>query len=114
MRIITWKWLKYIIILLDQFSRNIYRTNNEINICDYTNKACLLSNIWINNKYYLTEAIEHTVFALLPIRHTRNILEIQKLLPILDEIKEYKNYINNENVIFNKFYIHTCKSLSKI
>ena len=76
------------IILLDQFSRNISRVKNEedIDIQAYTKKAELLSEIWLGKKYYLTEQIEYTVFALLPIRHSKDKNKIKKLIPILDEI----------------------------
>jgi len=97
------------IILLDQISRNISRVIRNINIPNYTEKAELLANIWIGKKYYLTEPIEYTVFALLPIRHTKNKCSIKKLLPILDEIK-YIN-ANDSNQIFIKFYTHTIRVL---
>ena len=93
------------IILLDQFSRNISRVILHIDICEYTKKAVLLSNLWIKNKNYLTEPIAYTVFAFLPIRHTNDKNEITKLLPLLDEIKNIN--MGYENDIFKKFFIHT-------
>ena len=93
------------IILLDQFSRNISRVINEINITAYTEKAELLSNIWLERKYFLTEPITYTVFALLPIRHCKNKIKIRNLLQVLDEIKNISN--NESNPIYIKFYKHT-------
>ncbi len=97
------------IILLDQISRNISRVIEQIDIPTYTEKAELLANIWISEKYYLTEPIEHTVFALLPIRHTKNKVSIKKLIPVLDEIKNINS--NESNPIYVKFYTHTLRAL---
>ena len=99
------------IILLDQFSRNIARTkpSGSIDIVAYTKKAEVLSKIWIDRKYYLTEPIAHTAFAFLPIRHSKNLIEINKLIPILEEIKFINN--NNSNQIYLKFYTHTLRAL---
>lgn len=97
------------IILLDQFSRNISRVIKDIDVNAYTEKAELLSNIWIERQYYLTEPIAHTVFAFLPIRHSKNKIKIRKLLPVLDEIKNFNN--NESNPIYNKFYTHTLKAI---
>ncbi len=93
------------IILLDQFSRNISRVFNQIDIISFTNKAQILSNIWIEKKYYLTEPIAYTVFAFLPIRHSKNPNEICKLLPLLAECKP-----TEPNQIYNKFLTHTLQA----
>jgi len=94
------------IILLDQFSRNIFRINDRINIQAYTQKAELLSNIWIKSKYYLKEPIAYTVFAFLPIRHTKDKNKIANLLPLLEKIKP-----NKPNKIYTKFLVHTMRAL---
>lgn len=99
------------IILLDQFSRNIARVKppGTIEIIHYTKKAEALSEIWINQQFYMTEPISHTVFAFLPIRHSKDKIAIGKLIPILDTIKTIGN--NNSNPIFIKFYTHTLRAL---
>ena len=99
------------IILLDQFSRNISRVKNEIinQIPDYTKKAEVLAQIWLESKYYLTEPIAHTVFALMPIRHSKDKISIGKLIPVLEEIKNINK--NDSNPIFIKFYTHTLRAL---
>jgi uncharacterized protein (DUF924 family) len=98
------------IIILDQFSRNINRIVNNLNIYDYTTKAHLLSKIWIDKKYYLTAPIKYTVFALLPIRHIGDKNQIENMIGFLDEIK--KNYPDiNSNKIFQKFYFHSKRAL---
>jgi len=102
------------IILLDQFSRNISRvkTNLENQIPDYTQKAIELSKIWLKNKYYLTEPVAHTVFALMPIRHSKDKISISKLMPVLEEIKTINK--NDSNPIFIKFYTHTLRALTLV
>ncbi len=97
------------IILLDQFARNISRVKNNIDVNAYTIKAEILANIWICKKYYLTEPVEYTVFALLPIRHTKDKIKIKELLPVLEEIKHINS--NESNPIYNKFYTHTLRAL---
>ena len=94
-----------IIILLDQFSRNIQRIDITFKVYDMTLKAYELSQIWIKNKYYLTESIQHTVFALMPLRHINKITDYILILNILDEIKHI--YKNNE--IYKKFIYQTKK-----
>lgn len=96
------------IILLDQFSRNISRIINQIDIPAYTEKAEILSNIWIEKKYYLTEPIAYTVFAFLPIRHTRDKNKIHNLLPLLVQCKPLE-----QNQIYNKFLTHTLRALQQ-
>ena len=96
-----------IIILLDQFSRNIYRatlinsdsntigdktiyyTNIESNdITKMTEEANRLSKYWIQKKYYLTEPINKTVFALMPLRHLNKLHDYNIILDILEKSKK--------------------------
>ena len=96
------------VILLDQMSRNINRII-PVNIIDYNIKAVNLANIWINNKLYLTEPIEYTVFILLALRHY-NINNANMILNILDIIET--NDINiKDNIIFSKFKNNTIKNI---
>ncbi len=99
------------IILLDQFSRNINRIVNDLDIRAYTEKACMLSNLWIDKKYYLSEPINYTVFAFLPIRHANNYQLIKNISDnIFNEMIESNNTLLS-NEIFKKFKFHTEKSL---
>jgi uncharacterized protein (DUF924 family) len=102
------------ILLLDQFSRNINRVILGLNLNEYTSRAFELSKLWINKKYYLTEPINYTVFALLPIRHyanqTNNNQLVELLIDILDKIEHYKPTIK-KNKCFQKFKFFTIKSL---
>jgi uncharacterized protein (DUF924 family) len=98
------------IIILDQFSRNINRILNNINISEFTNKAIQLSNLWIHNKYYLSQPIKWTVFAFLPIRHSKDSQLIKKLIDILDEM-ELKDSSISSDKIYQKFKLHTIRQL---
>jgi uncharacterized protein (DUF924 family) len=104
-----------IIIILDQFSRNIERTitENESNLLscqiihEMTEEAFRLSKFWINHKCYLTEPINKIVFALMPLRHLNRIHDYNIIIQILDEIKDKYN----GNILYNKFKNQTIKRL---
>lgn len=94
------------IIILDQFSRNIARVNNEITndkILEMTKLAGKLSYIWINKKLYSTRPINETVFALMPLRHSYKLHDYKMILEILEIIED------DENTIYNKFKNQTLK-----
>jgi uncharacterized protein (DUF924 family) len=95
------------IILLDQFSRNINRIIN-IDVKEYTQKAYQLSQIWIDNQYYLNQPINKTVFALLPMRHIGKKNDLINIISILNQIENN----NSKNEIFNKFKLHTIRQLN--
>ncbi len=95
------------IILLDQFSRNINRIH-RIDVHKFTEKAYELSQIWINNKYYISQPIHYTVFALMPLRHLNKLVDYELIIHILDEIKDKKN------TVYDKFYLHTKRKLDII
>ena len=103
------------ILLLDQFSRNINRIISNLDLDKYTLKAFELSILWISKKYYLTEPINYTVFALLPIRHYANLTNnkqlIELLIDILNKIEYVKPTIKN-NKCFQKFKFFTYKKLN--
>ena len=105
------------ILLLDQFSRNINRVITCLDLDEYTIKAFELSKLWINKKYYLTEPINYTIFALLPIRHyanqTNNKQLIELLIAILNKIKYVKPDIK-KNKCFQKFEFFTIRALNKL
>jgi len=106
-----------IIILLDQFSRNINRVVNTCNqgkiyilllennyIIKMTEEACRLSKYWIQKEYYLTEPINKTVFALMPLRHLNKLHDYKIILEVLDKIQDKKN-----DLIYIKFRNQTVK-----
>jgi len=98
------------IIVLDQFVRNIKRVRNfKENEKKYYSKALILSEIWIENNYHLTQPITHTIFALMPMRHSLNIKKYKKLKSILSELSD--KYKDNE--VFKKFCFHTERCYKK-
>ena len=101
---IEYKELLAIIILLDQFSRNINRIIN-INISNFTLEAKKLSMICINNKYYLNKKINHICFILMPLRHLNKISDYYIIIGILNEINDI------DNKLFIKFKNETIKKL---
>ena len=100
------------ILLLDQVSRNINRIVKDLNIVEYTNKATILSYIWIENKYHLYQPIEHTVFALMPLRHTNNITKYKILFDIIKELENDVTY--EDSIILNKFKSTTYYKYNKL
>jgi len=101
------------IIILDQFSRNINRIVQNLDIIQYTNKAIELSNEWIKRKYYLTCPIKWTVFAFLPIRHSKNKEQINRLVGILEQVEKSNNLILL-NKIYQKFKFNTIRQMEFI
>ena len=96
------------IIILDQFSRNMNRIVQTMDIIQYTNKAIELSNEWIKRNYHLTCPIKWTVFAFLPIRHSKNKEQIKRLVELLEQIEKSNNLILS-NKIYQKFKLHTIR-----
>jgi hypothetical protein len=86
------------------------RVNKMINVKHSTELARQLSNLWIDNKYYLTEPIHHTVFAFMPIRHERDLDDIKNLVVML-ECMEYMDSKLSSNIIFTKFRDTTIRNL---
>jgi hypothetical protein len=91
-----------LIILFDQFSRNINRIVN-INVADFTYEARRLSLHCIKNKYYLNKKMNHICFMLMPLRHLNKLTDYYLLLAILNEIED------NNNIIFTKFKNQTLR-----
>ena len=104
-----------IIIILDQFSRNIERTitDNDRDLLSFetihemTEEANRLSKFWISRKYYLTESINKIVFALMPLRHLNKVHDYNIIIQILDEIKNKFSH----TIIYSKFKNQTIKRL---
>lgn len=99
------------VILLDQFSRNISRYTDEVNIIsdisivlnDMTEIAKQISNIWLETYFNKDNPLNHIVFILMPFRHTNKISEYKIVLNILEEINDK----NSE--LYHKFKSHTLK-----
>lgn len=94
------------IVVLDQFSRNIARVNENVDntvISEMTLLASKLSNLWINKKIYLVEPINQTVFALMPLRHSFMLHDYKVILDVLEEVKD------KETEIYKKFKAQTVR-----
>jgi uncharacterized protein (DUF924 family) len=103
---LTSKQIIVYIIILDQFSRNIARVNNNIDkykINNMTNLAITLSYLWINKKLYLKEHINKNVFALMPLRHSYNLYNYKTIIHILSQIND------KDNEIYIKFKDNTLR-----
>lgn len=92
------------IILLDQFTRNIYRNTNKIYKND--SKAFNLANKIIKDNKDKDFKLNHRIFILMPYRHSKNsdLLDI-----VLNKIEEYESEFPN-NKLLNKFKMATLKS----
>ena len=96
------------IILLDQFTRNIYRNSKKA----YKNdtKAILLSKIFFKNNFDTNLKLNKLIFALMPFRHSENI-EDQEF--VINKIKSL-NISDNDEKLFNKFLNASEKSYNTI
>jgi uncharacterized protein (DUF924 family) len=104
----TLKELEYeellaLIILLDQFSRNINRVVH-INVSNFTDHAKKLSMLCIN-KNILNKKMNHICFILMPLRHLNKVNDYYLIINILNKIED------NNNEIYNKFRNETMKKL---
>ena len=82
------------IIILDQFSRHIYRGTKKSFKND--NKALKLAKIYFEEKFNDRHALNRIIFALMPFRHSVNLEDQQFVVDKFDEIK-------NNSELWNKF-----------
>jgi tRNA(Ile)-lysidine synthetase-like protein len=97
------------IILYDQLSRHIYRGNPEM-ITLYDNKARELFRLIKDSVDNFTNP-EHRCFALMPCRHTFNIIELQWCL---QKVTEWRNNNGSNIAIYRRFYQATLKAIVNI
>ena len=95
------------IILYDQLSRHIYRDIPEI-IALHDKKARELFNLIKESVDEFTNP-EHRCFALMPCRHTFNIIELEWCL---QKVTEWRS--NNNIAIYRRFYQATIKAIVNI
>jgi uncharacterized protein (DUF924 family) len=93
-----------LIILLDQFSRNINRIIN-LNITNFTIEAKKLSMICISQKNIYNKKMNHVCFILMPLRHLNKLNDYNFIIDILDKIED------NNNEIYIKFKNETNRKL---
>tara|TARA_B100000161_G_C33479579_1_gene381895 strand:+ start:220 stop:675 length:456 start_codon:yes stop_codon:yes gene_type:complete len=92
------------IILLDQFSRSIYRNNKEKIICN-DGKALKLALYFFEKRDFLCLKFNHLIFYLMPLRHTFQKKYYQQIIDILSMI----NVKEEDRKLYNKFYNATIK-----
>lgn len=97
-----------IVLVLDQFSRNIYRDTDDM----YKNDdlAFEISREIIKSKHDLHLPINYRVFLLMPFRHRKQSIYLEY---VLKKIKEYEISCPN-NTLLNKFKYATLKSLGSL
>lgn len=93
-----------VIILFDQFSRNINRVYNlsDEKIKEYTIIAKKFTMICINKNLINFDCINYLIFTLMPLRHTGNKDDYELILNII-------NKIEIDNDILSKFKYQTIK-----
>ncbi len=93
------------IIVLDQFSRNIYRGKKDIIKNDP--KALSLAKKYFENNYFKNHKLNQIIFALMPFRHSEDLDNQSFVLDFLNKNKE-------DNKLFIKFYNASIKSYNTI
>ena len=88
------------IILLDQFTRNIYRNNYKSFMGD--EKALKISKNSISNNFIIQSNSYYNSFFLMPLMHSENILDHEFGMPFFKEYTSentYKSAIKHKNII---------------
>ena len=99
-----------LVILLDQFSRNIYR-DDELKI-KKNDKICLqLCKEIINLKIDLELDFSQKAFLLLPFRHTKDIYNIFYCIKKMIFYKDKEKMDKKKFIIFNKFVNASIKDI---
>jgi uncharacterized protein (DUF924 family) len=98
------------IILLDQFSRHVYR-NNKNKIKQFDIIALKLLQMYnINNRVFIEQfSPEERCFLIMPFRHSFNEYHLMQCINLVNIWK-----VNNYHVIYRRFYQATLKALIKI
>jgi uncharacterized protein (DUF924 family) len=109
MEILDYNEMLAIIILFDQFSRNINRVYNltDEKIKKLTNIAKTFTMICINNNLIHLHPINYLIFTLMPLRHTGIKEDYEKILHII-------NRITIDNDILSKFKYQTIKRYNEL
>ena len=97
-----------LIILLDQFSRNLFRNNAKAFAMD--NKALQIANYVINKKFHEKLTIDQLIFIFLPFMHSEELKDqiycgklIDTYLKNHSSYKEAKKFSQLHQDIINKF-----------
>jgi uncharacterized protein (DUF924 family) len=89
-----------IIIILDQFSRNIYRNQN---FKKNDEKTLEIAKYFFDNRSWKDKPLHHLIFYLMPFRHSNKKDNYDFIFNILNQIDKSK-LNNNHVVLYNKFY----------
>lgn len=105
----THKSVLALIILLDQFSRNIYITNFRRN----DEYAFKIAEKIISSGKDLDYPLNQRIFIYLPYRHQNNSKLLDILITKLENI-DYTSLCESDKIIFDKFWKATLKNYSKV
>lgn len=97
-----------LIIILDQFTRNLYRNENY---CFNDVYCCEIVNYYFKNYDYLKLNPCEVSFLLLPLRHSRKEEMIKKALTMITIHREKTGY---KHVIYNKFVNAGIRELDRL
>lgn len=102
-----------LIIIYDQFPRNIFRDrNDELKRKQYDEYAITITEYIVNNNLDLELSIAKKFFVILPWRHT---FKLKYLDMAIKRIKQYYNFINDEDKSYlNKFYQTTLSNYTNL
>jgi len=102
-----------LIIIYDQFPRNIFRNkNDELKRKQYDEYAIIITEYIVNNNLDLELSIAKKFFVILPWRHT---FKLKYLDMAIKRIKQYYNFINGEDKSYlNKFYQTTLSNYTNL
>lgn len=99
-----------LIIILDQFSRNIYRNNTEQIIKN--DKLCLtLCREIIEKGFDNKLTFSQKIFLLLPFRHSKDLYNIYYCIQKIILYKKKEIMDKDKTILFNKFLIASIKDL---
>lgn len=97
------------IIVLDQFSRSIYRNEKDkIKINDI--KSLKLSLYYLENRDWKNIGFNHLIFYLMPLRHTFQKKYYDKILEILNLFQKK----DKDTILYDKFYNATISRYNKL
>ena len=91
-----------LIILLDQFSRNLFRNNSKAFAMDY--KALIIAKNAIDREYHKILSDNQILFIFLPLMHSENLKDQLNCTKLIDTyLKENSNY--HEIKKFSKIHL---------
>ena len=103
-----------LLIIFDQFTRNIYRKTNSAMIEKNDKIALSIAKFLANEKRNFQFSANKFVFTLLPFRHNRSSQNyVDKLDLVRQKINEYRNTFGNCDIL-DRFMIATLKNYTEV